>query len=211
MEVVTGEPDMIKPNSIENIKRLLQILRVRAGIAISGTSDEENKREWLFVENDGGIVNPILKLIFNTSEEVRQSFNWIVPQMGLLHLEINAAKSFMGLCWDVFMRSVCYELGFQSENALKYAKKGSDHHKLWEILEITYIAFVDELIYQFTVFCVSHGVPINIANYWMFATKVKNPNFLFVQQMVLTFLHGLMLLRKGGEVKQCRADLWCKE
>ena len=142
---------------------------------------------------------------------ILRRFHWRIFLLKLLIFEL---LHFLWDFWDFakfFRWSVCYELGFQSENALKYAKKGSDHHKLWEILEITYIAFVDELIYQFTVFCVSHGVPINIANYWMFATKVKNPNFLFVQQMVLTFLHGLMLLRKGGEVKQCRADLWCKE
>jgi len=50
-------------------------------------------------------------------------FDWIVSQMGLLHLEINVGKVFMSLCWDVFMKSICYKLGFQSTEALLYAKK----------------------------------------------------------------------------------------
>ena len=64
-------------------------------------------------------------------------FHWLIPQSGLLHFKMNPGKSFMSLCWDVFMKEICKELGFQSENALKYIKKGSDHHKLWNILEIT--------------------------------------------------------------------------
>ena len=64
-------------------------------------------------------------------------FDWLIPQSGLLHFKINAGKSFMSLCWDVFMKEICKELGFQSENALKYIKKGSDHNKLWNILEMT--------------------------------------------------------------------------
>ena len=43
--------------------------------------------------------------------------DWIVPQMGLLHYEMNAGKSFMSLCWDVFLKDVCKELGFISPNA----------------------------------------------------------------------------------------------
>ena len=76
-----------------------------------------------------------------------------LPQCGLSHFEMNAGKSFMSLCWDVFMKKICKELGFQSENALKYIKKGSDHHKLWDILEITYISFTDELLISFICPC----------------------------------------------------------
>ena len=75
-----------------------------------------------------------------------REFDWIVPLPGLLHLEMNAAKAFMNLNWEVFMEIFAKQLGFTSENALKYIRKGSDHHKLWQILEITYLALVDELL-----------------------------------------------------------------
>ena len=41
------------------------------------------------------------------------------------------------------------ELGITSKIGLKYAKKGSDHHKLWDILEIIYLAITDELLLPF--------------------------------------------------------------
>ena len=56
--------------------------------------------------------------------------------MGLLHLQLNARKSLMGLRWEVFMKDTCKELEFVSPNAQAYAKKGSDHHKMSNILEI---------------------------------------------------------------------------
>ena len=101
------------------------------------------------------ILNIVLKLIFNVYRfsECKEAvygrenfdshlckeaydldptykFDWIIPQSGLLHYEMNAGKAFMTLCWDPFMKEVCKELGFVTENAQLYAKKGSDHPKL---------------------------------------------------------------------------------
>ena len=78
----------------------------------------------------------------------KYEFDWIVPQGGLLHFEMNAAKAFMSCNWPVFMEEICTTLGFKSDNAKKYIRKGSDHHKLWETLEITYLAMADELLLQ---------------------------------------------------------------
>ena len=59
----------------------------------------------------------------------------------------------MSLCWKVFMKDVCKELGFVSPNAQTYAKKGSNHNKMWDLLEICYIAFSDEMFFQFIKYC----------------------------------------------------------
>ena len=103
----------------------------------------------------------------------------------------------MSLCWDVFLKDVCKELGLVSPNAQEYARKGSDHHKIWEILEICYIVFTDEILYQFYKYCKYSTMSVTCDNYWLFSSNLKNQNFVFILQMVLTFLHGLMLLRKG--------------
>ena len=76
-------------------------------------------------------------------------FDWMVPIPGLLHLEMNAAQAFMSFNWSIFLERVMQELGITSEIGLKYAKKGSDHHKLWDILEIIYLAITDELLLPF--------------------------------------------------------------
>ena len=161
LEITVGEPDMCNPNSKSNILRVLRGLGGRAKIHKYNDSDE-SKRTWIFMETDGGISIYIFKFIFNQlickackkefygresfdkhqctdSPELEFEFDWIVPQSGLLHIEINAGKSLMSLCWDVFFQEICKELGFVSPNVLAYAKKGSDHHKMWDILEITYI------------------------------------------------------------------------
>ena len=124
-------------------------------------------------------------------------FDSLIPQSGLLHYKMNAGIAFMTLCWDPFMKEVCKELGFVTENAQLYARKGSDHHKLWDILQICYIAFTDELLVEFVRSCKSMGTEPTVLNYCNFCSKVKNANYLFVQPMTLTFQHALMLSRNG--------------
>ena len=104
---------------------------------------------------------------------------------------------FLSLCWDVFVKDVCKELGFVTTNAQAYAKKGSDHHKMWGILEICYIALTDDIIIQFLKYCKEKDLEVTCDNYWLFSVQLKNPNFVFMQQMVLTILHAMMLFRKG--------------
>ena len=48
----------------------------------------------------------------------------------LLHFEMNAARSFIKLIWDVFTSAFGHELGFKSIKAQKYLQKGLDHHKI---------------------------------------------------------------------------------
>ena len=175
IKVMLGEPDMLNPNSFENLSVILHSLSERAKITkYSPLTSEAESRKWIFIENNGGILNPVLKLIINVygcldcneaidGQENFEShlcsgaingnksfeFDWIVPQTGLLHFEMNTAKLFINFCWEPFMKEICMYLGFVSENAQMYAKKGSDHHKLWDLLEIVYIALTHKLLVEF--------------------------------------------------------------
>ena len=60
VEVVVGEPDMLNPNSFENLSSILQTLGRRGNIDRYATNDDVEKRKWIFIENDGGILNPCL-------------------------------------------------------------------------------------------------------------------------------------------------------
>ena len=115
----------------------------------------------------------------------------------LLHFEMAAAKSFMNLCWEPFMREICKELGFTTENTQAYSKKGSDHHKLWDIIEICYIAFADEIIVEFLRYCNLTNIEPNVESFWNYSAVLKNPNFVFMQQMAFVYLHALILFRRG--------------
>ena len=68
---------------------------------------------------------------------------------GILHIEMNSCKAFLGLNWEVFVCEVVKLLGFKSDRAISFAKKCSDHHKTWQILEIMYLAIADELFVPF--------------------------------------------------------------
>ena len=64
VKVQVREPDLVDPNSFENIATIIYYIGRRAGIAKFNT---RGKRQWLFLENDndGGITFILLKLIFN--------------------------------------------------------------------------------------------------------------------------------------------------
>ena len=68
---------------------------------------------------------------------------------------------------------------------------------MWDILEICYITLTDEIIIQFLKYCKEKDLEVTCDNYWLFSAQLKNPNFVFMQQMILTFLHATMLFRKG--------------
>ena len=153
----TGEPDFIDPNGYENIIQVLKAIGIRSGIRKYG----KGAREWHSVECDGvpySIIRDIIEHVWNCSKckqcfyrvesfkehkcfvlytvDPIREFGWLVPVMGLLHLEINIAKSFMKLNWEVFNKQLGYILGFKSPKAQDYLKKGADHHKIWHFYEI---------------------------------------------------------------------------
>ena len=62
IKVMVGEPDPLNPNSFANIACILRNIGKRAGVkkyCAHGT------REWIFIENDGGIYTILIKLITN--------------------------------------------------------------------------------------------------------------------------------------------------
>ena len=60
---MVGEPDMLNSNSFENLSAILLSLGQLAKIAkYSRLIYEAESRKWIFIKNDGGILNPVLKL-----------------------------------------------------------------------------------------------------------------------------------------------------
>ena len=106
-------------------------------------------------------------------------------------------KSFFKLNWKVFIEEIVKELGYRSENALKYALSCSDHHKTWSICEIILLALTDELLYPYVKKSICTGEEITVDGYWKWSTSVINPNYIYVPQMSLTFLQAKMLFRVG--------------
>ena len=218
IECTTGEPDFLNPNSYHNIVQVLQSIGERSGVKQYGTGD----REWLFVECDGLPINLIRDIIiqvlrcptckkcfwgsdaFNDHAcfvvkqiQPKKEFGWLVPIFGLLHLEMNLGRAFLKMNWDIFVKSAGYVLGFQSPKAQSYLYKGSDHHKMWHLLEILYAAISMELAHPYIQECKEKGILPSCDNYWQWSEHVLNPNYIYMQDAVLNQLHALMMLRSG--------------
>lgn len=64
------------------------------------------------------------------------------------------------------MEEVAKVLNFTSDAALKFIKGGTEHHKMWTILESCFIAFTDELMLPYVRKLLMKNTPIN--GYWNF-------------------------------------------
>ena len=95
----------------------------------------------------------------------KREFDWIVPIAGVLHVEINAVKSFVKLNWDLCLGKLVDELGFHSPKAQEYLKKGSNHHKTWHFFEILYLDLSLELLTPYVKENLKNGRPSSTDGY----------------------------------------------
>ena len=222
IECRVGEPDFVNPNSYRSIIQVIQNIRVRAGIKQYGG----DKRNWLIIECDGLPYNTLRDIIANVwrclkcndcffgseayndhicfilkEDNPSKEFGWVLPNCGLLHMEMNAARSFVKMNWSVFTSTLGNVLGFKSPKAQAYLFKGSDHHKTWHFLEILYMAISYELVEPYVKFSLQHNEKATTQGYWKWSSEIENPNYIYMQNMVFTYLHALMMLRVG--VRNC--------
>ena len=127
----------------------------------------------------------------------RHEFDWVVLMPGLLHIEMNISKPFFSLNWSIVLCEVVKLLAFKSEKSLMYARNCSDHHKTWQILEIMYIAIADELLVPYVRHARENGQQTSVESYWKWNEDICNSNYIYMQQIVFTFLHSMMLFRSG--------------
>ena len=111
--------------------------------------------------------------------------------------EMNFGKSFMKLNWDVFAKAFGSLLGFASPNAQNYLHKGADHHKMWHFYEILYISLTLELLVPYVREALCLNKVTSSRGYWEWTYDVKNTNYIYMQNCVMTHLHRLMTLRSG--------------
>ena len=88
-------------------------------------------------------------------------------------------------------------LGFKSTKSQNYLRKGSDHHKLWHFLEIVYVSISMELMVPFVQHCLSNDLAPTVSGYWEWSVNIRDPNYLYMQESILTYAHSLIMLRTG--------------
>ena len=85
-------------------------------------------------------------------------------------------------------------MGHSTQKALEFAKRCADHHKSWKILEILYLAITDELLVPFVRYCLNDNLSPSVVGYWKWAEDICDPNYMYMQQMALTFYMVLCCL-----------------
>lgn len=158
VKVVTSDPVFVNPNSPGSLKEVL----CRVGMAAKVkryNPDDPKAQQWLNVTMDGlpylvcrKVIEDVLLCTECGEEVLKESltehcikvhqgqkcstvkeFDWVVLPIGKLHLEMNMARHFIDLNWDVFVSKLASELGFVSDAAQKFVRKGSDHHKTMSV------------------------------------------------------------------------------
>ncbi|MES9969685.1 MAG: hypothetical protein ABW092_06590, partial [Candidatus Thiodiazotropha sp.] len=131
------------------------------------------------------------------SIETFRKYKQIFLRPGLGHFEINMVKCLFKLLWVVLLCRVSKLLGFRSERAQNYCKAASGHHKSWEILQIVFRAVSKELLIAFVRQNLANGKQPTIDKYFRWLQTVKDPNYLFMQEIVFTCLVALNIFRIG--------------
>lgn len=127
-------------------------------------------------------------------------FDWVLLRIGKLHLEMNMAKTFVNHNWDVFMSELARELGFLSEAAQKFVKKGSDHHKTMSFLKVAHLGFWHELLVPYVRSRLAGGEEFSVNDFlynWVVSVGWKNPNYRYIFNVTWTYLMAIQLLHVG--------------
>lgn len=70
----------------------------------------------------------------NASPTFVRRFKPILIRPGSGHIEMNAVRTIISFFWIPFIQPIAKLMGFKTEAALNYAKKGLDHHKSYNLL-----------------------------------------------------------------------------
>ena len=219
VKVVAHDPVFVNPNSQDALKEVLRRVGKAANVKRYNPSDP-GARQWLNVTMDGlpylvaRKVIEVVLLCTECGEEVTKDtvtehclkdhegqkcstvceFDWVVLRIGKLHVEMNMARHFIDLNWEVFLSKLASELGFVSEAAQKFVRKGSDHHKTMSVLRVCHMGLWKELLIPYIRDRFVAELPISVNDYlykWMPEAGWKNATYSYIFGMTWTYLMAI--------------------
>ncbi|KAJ8030711.1 hypothetical protein HOLleu_27195 [Holothuria leucospilota] len=127
----------------------------------------------------------------------QKEFGWVHLRIGYGHMEMNMVRSFFSLNWEIVLKDLALSMGFRSEIAQKYALKGSDHHKSWELLNIFYHGTMSELLLPYIRKCMKSVTEPTSQGYLNWSKSVTDPNYQYMQEQVLRYAQAIINFREG--------------
>jgi len=225
IKVTAGDPIFVNPNSFDSLKDVFRRIGTSCKVNRYHPNDPD-AREWVSVTMDGLPYLVSIQVIENVlicteccgevlKENVQkhcvevhqgqrckclQEFGWVVLRIGKLHMEMNMARHFMDMNWDVFLSHLASELGFVSEAAQKYVRKGSDHHKTMSVLKVAHLGLWQEMLIPYVRERLSEGLSVSVNDYlytWLPENGKQDPTYFYMFEMTWTYLMGLQVFRMG--------------
>lgn len=139
----------INPNSYDNVAKVLDSIL---------DSSAQTGRKYIVTIMDGSPFSMAIRIIRDTmicqsctssvmreeidahkenctnSNEFHRKYKKIVIRPGEGHVELTIVRAILSFFWTPFIKPIAREMGYSTENALLYAKKGYDHHKSYNLL-----------------------------------------------------------------------------
>lgn len=207
VSITVSDPCFVNPSSQATVAEVLRHVGGIACLTRYGHVGE-GSREWLPVTMDGlpyfialGVIDDTFLCIdcpthnagpyygkewLNHIRDIHggeqpnscKEFDWVVLLIGPLHIEMNMVKYFFSLNWEVFLKDLSKEMGFESEGALKYIKGASDHHKAMTLVNVLLRGGWCELLVPYVRQQIVDGDSLSVEDYlhnWL--PTVKNPSY----------------------------------
>jgi hypothetical protein len=134
-DISLPDPLPLNPNSIENVRKVLDYIQEISGI-------NKGERKWIPVICDG--------VPYNYAQKIKKDYPRILMIPGQLHEEMNMLKSFVELNWNIDIKTFAQCQGYRTESQLGYFKKCADHHKAYDsICNIYRHAMSMELVWPY--------------------------------------------------------------
>ena len=133
-----AEPIFLNPNSYDNIKLILDQLKL--------TLDIGGKRKWPYV----GCHGPLYAIASRLIESGIGKYVWVAMSSGLGHLYMNQQKALFSIARNILLEPLPkYVLNFESPNVLDYFFKYADTHRTNQSLEIVLYGTALEMVYEY--------------------------------------------------------------
>lgn len=178
-QVFVPDPVGINPNSIANVRKVLEHIEEISGI-------KDGSRKWIVVTCDG--------VPYHHIQKIKKDFPWLILIPGALHEEMNMLKSFVELNWDIDIKDFAQCQGYRTENQLRFFKKCSDHHKSWDsICNIYRHAMASELMWPYIIL---EDNP-SVEGYLKWAQNQTDATFKLKYEQIFFYLQAIINFRTG--------------
>ncbi|RIB08136.1 hypothetical protein C2G38_2212373 [Gigaspora rosea] len=178
-EMYVPDPLGLNPNSINNVKKVLEHIQNIAKI-------NNNGRKWLPVICD--------RVPYNLAQKIKKNFPWLILIPGALQEEMNMLKAFVELNWAIDIKQFAIRQGYRTENQLGFFKKCTDHHKSWDsICDIYRHAMTCELLWPYVV----EAENPSVNDYLDWAKKQDDCIYKLKFEQTFVYLQAIVNFRTG--------------